>query len=302
MILNKVALILMQVLLASNECDDISIFAIVPFTNSEPGKLYRHILRFMPWPHVERNKKHGAKGHCGNVPLGITSFRRSWNGVSGIYKITFLPFRIFTYYGSSVDLSMRFKYHYFFLLLRRRRRTGSKQGNFLGMFLSVFGWENFSITVVETCSKDVLHARENWYLNKYKPLLNVLTSTTENPRSTNILSALTRAKISASLTGRVESELTRAKKSLAQKGANNPFYGKGPGIKALDAAAELAGSKVYVYDATNFKAVEGSPFRSIRMTAKHMPISPSSLPIKLDTGKPFKGYYYYSTPQTGLSK
>ena len=30
-----------------------------------------------------------------------------------------------------------------------------------------------------------------------------------------------------------------------------------------------------------------------------MPISHSTLPIKLDTGKPFKGYYYYTLPQLG---
>jgi len=51
---------------------------------------------------------------------------------NGIYKITFLPFRIFTYYGSSSNpnLGMRFQYHYF---------NGPKQGNFIGLFLRVFG-------------------------------------------------------------------------------------------------------------------------------------------------------------------
>jgi hypothetical protein len=34
------------------------------------------------------------------------------------------------------------------------------------------------------------------------------------------------------------------------------------------------------------------------MVAKTMPISDSTLPSKLDTGKPFKGYYYYTSPQT----
>jgi len=63
-------------------------------------------------------------------------------GVSGIYKITFLPFRLFTYYGSSNEFGVRFKYHYF---------NGAKQTNFLALFLRVFGWANFSITVVELC-------------------------------------------------------------------------------------------------------------------------------------------------------
>ena len=43
----------------------------------------------------------------------------------------------------------------------------------------------------------------------------------------------------------------------------------------------------------------GVPFRSIRETAKYLPISPVTLPKKLNTNEegPFKGYYYYSLAQ-----
>jgi hypothetical protein len=41
-------------------------------------------------------------------------------------------------------------------------------------------------------------------------------------------------QISASLQGRTDSEITRALKSKSKQGENNPFYDKGPGIKALD--------------------------------------------------------------------
>ena len=109
---------------------------------------------------------------------------------------------------------------------------------------------------------------------------------------------MTRAKISATLLGRVDSLDTRKKKSLARLGPLNPFYGKGPGIKALAKAAELAGTKVYAYDATTFTLINDTPFRSIRATAKVLPVSASSLPNKLDTGVPFKGYYYYTTAQS----
>jgi len=90
-----------------------------------------------------------------DIPNNILSFRNKWNGVSGIYKITFLPFRLFTYYGSSSDLGLRFKYHYY---------NGAKQRNFLGFFLKTFGWTNFAITVIEVCPKDKLgspYGREN---------------------------------------------------------------------------------------------------------------------------------------------
>jgi hypothetical protein len=52
----------------------------------------------------------------------------------------------------------------------------------LGLFIKTFGWANFSITVIEICPKDKLGIRENWYLSKYQPLLNVQTSSREEPR------------------------------------------------------------------------------------------------------------------------
>jgi group I intron endonuclease len=149
---------------------------------------------------------------------------------------------------------------------------------------------------VETCTKDRLRSRENWYLSLFSPLLNLLINTNQISRKSNVISALTRAKISASLKGRKDYETTRLKKSLAMTGVNNPSYGKGPGTKALNLAAELRGTKIYVYDAATFTLQNGKPFRSIRDTAKNMPLSPSTLPTKLDTNKPFKGYYYYSSP------
>lgn len=96
----------------------------------DAGKVYRQILKHLSWPHVIRTKKHRSVDHCQEVSNNILSFRKKWNGVSGIYKITFLPFRLFTYYGSSSNLGMRFKYHYY---------NGSKLRNFLGYFLKSFG-------------------------------------------------------------------------------------------------------------------------------------------------------------------
>lgn len=110
------------------------------------------------------------------------------------------------------------------------------------------------------------------------------------------LSNLTRAKISASLMGRTDTQETRNKKSKSQMGSQNFFFGKGPGQKALDLAAAKNGIKVYVYDAVSLNLVNNKPFRSIRSAAGSLPISPNTLLIKLDTGKPFKGYYYFSKP------
>ena len=111
------------------------------------------------------------------------------------------------------------------------------------------------------------------------------------------MSLLTRFKISNALKGRKDSDITRTKKSASRKGNLNPFYGKGPGLKALDIAAEKAGTKIYVYDSTKFKLVNDKPFRSIRLASKNLPISASTLAKILNTGKLFKGYYYNSLPQ-----
>ena len=121
-------------------------------------------------------------------------------------------------------------------------------------------------------------------------------------QTSGTISLLTRFKISESLKGRKDSEITRARKSESRKGILNPFYGKGPGIKALDIAAEKAGTKIYVYDSTNFNLVNNKSFRSIRKASKNLPISPSTLTKILDTGKSFKGYYYYSKPTIQESK
>lgn len=162
----------------------------------------------------------------------------------------------------------------------------------------MFGWSNFSITVVELCPVDTLHSREDWYLSVFCPLLNFLmVNPSGRPVLGGPLSLMTRSRISLALQGRVDSVETRRKKSLSRLGINNPFFGKGPGIKALDKAAELSGTMVYVYDASTFTLVGQVPFRSIRAAALVMPISASTLPNKLNTGIPFKGYYYYSTPR-----
>ena len=65
----------------------------------------------------------------------------------------------------------------------------------------------------------------------------------------------------------------------------------------LDAAALVTGKPIYAYDAETFTLVNGAPFRSIRDTAKQLPISASTLPVKLNTNQAFKGYFYFTTPQ-----
>lgn len=81
-------------------------------------------------------------------------------------------------------------------------------------------------------------------------------------------------------------------------GSKNPFFGTGLSKMALDKAAEMAGTKVYAYDVATFTLVNGVPFRSMRDAANSLPVGDSTLPRKMDTDVPFKGYYYYSGPRS----
>jgi group I intron endonuclease len=124
----------------------------------------------------------------------------------------------------------------------------------------------------------------------------MLTTSYINPKSINTVSNETKQKISNTLRakGPLSAE-TKRKMSDSKKGNKNFWYKKSLATKILDKAAELKGIKVYAYDAKSFQLVNGKPFRSLRETAKNLPINPGTLPNKMDTGKPFKGYFYFSS-------
>jgi hypothetical protein len=52
-------------------------------------------------------------------------FQRKWLNTSGIYKITFLPLMVFSYYGFSQIIREKIKYHYY---------NKNKQNKFSGLF------------------------------------------------------------------------------------------------------------------------------------------------------------------------
>lgn len=152
---------------------------------SNQANIFNFIIFILPYLH--KFKKHVAEDHCKYFNKNHTNFYKKWKGNSGIYKITFLPFRLFTYYGSSKDLGLLFKYHYF---------NTPKEFTFLGLFIKTFGWECFSVTVVELVKVNKLTERENWYLKTFMPILNILTKSKTDPRKIKFRSAETKYKIS----------------------------------------------------------------------------------------------------------
>lgn len=97
--------------------------------------------------------------------------------VNQVYiKLPFYLVDYLQYIGSSRDLGARFKYHFY---------MASKVQIFLGYFIKVFGWEHFSITVLEKVPVDFLEQRENWYLKTLMPLLNIQTQANVDSRDSS---------------------------------------------------------------------------------------------------------------------
>jgi len=262
------------------------------FLFSNPKELYNFILKNKTWKEIVKFQKHKAidSFNC-SKSKNISIWYKKWWNKAGIYKLTFLNFKLFSYYGSSSNLGQRIKYHYY---------NGKHQGTFLGLFIRFFGINSFSFTIVETCSKFDLKSREDWYLSCFNPLLNMLSNSYTQEKS-NKMSELTKLKISKSLLqkGPVSLE-TRKKMSLSKTGELNYWHSKILHKKTLDAAAELKGTKIYVYSQDKFKLINNKPFRSIREAVKQLPISANTLSKYLDSGNSFKGFYYLSSAQ--LSK
>lgn len=109
------------------------------FVKSNPSDIYHFVIKNKSWPFFQRIKKHKSLDHykkCSSLEeKDFLKFRKKWKGKSGIYKLTFLPCRLFTYFGSSKDLGERFKYHYF---------NTSKEKTFLALFIKTFGWGCYS--------------------------------------------------------------------------------------------------------------------------------------------------------------
>lgn len=229
-------------------------------------------------------KKHISIDHCKNFYKNHSIFIKKWQGKSGIYKITLHPFKMFYYYGSSLNLGERFKYHFF---------NTPKSTSKFGYLLKRIGWMNFSVTVIELCKKEDLKSRELFYLKKYKPILNSIYDFNYTfSKSNYIMSEFTKLKISLSLKGKKDTLETRLKKSNSKKGTLHRQYGASLPKEMLDAAALVNSRKMWVYD-INKKPLNLNPISSMRKTSKLLNISFNSISKYINTNKPFKGYYFY---------
>ena len=72
------------------------------------------------------------------------------------------------YIGKSSDLKSRFINYY-----SERFLEINKGGSLIYRQLLKFGFENFSLTILEYCPSDDLLSREQYFINVFKPLLNI---------------------------------------------------------------------------------------------------------------------------------
>lgn len=88
-------------------------------------------------------------------------FNQLKNIGKGIYLIQYQNDPLVYYIGRTNNFEYRFKTHL-------NRKLSDK----FHVFANIVGWDNFTISIVELCETIDLGIRENYYLQKYLPLLN----------------------------------------------------------------------------------------------------------------------------------
>lgn len=158
-----------------------------------------------------------------------------------------------TYIGSSVNLARRFKVYFDFSFLSARLKKSKSR---IYSAILKHGYQNFQLEILEYCTKENAINREQYYIDLLNPEYN-LNSTAGSRLGANI-SEESRAKMSAAAQGRKHTKETKNLISLANKGINNPNFGKIPSkeTKALISLARLG--KSFISDSIKTKMSEES--------------------------------------------
>lgn len=120
-------------------------------------------------------------------------------GKSGIYRLNNL-IRGMSYVGSAINLTRRLRTYYSLGSLNKELLKGNSK---IYNGLLKYGYNNFSLDILEYCEPNVLIEREQHYLDLLKPKYNIL-------------------KIAGNRLGFKHSEATKDK----MRGINNHFFGK----------------------------------------------------------------------------
>ena len=208
---------------------------------------------------------------------------------SGIYRwINLVTGK--TYVGSSINLAGRFSIYYSEKAMLSKLSTRT---SIIYSAILKYGCANFSLDILEYCEKDVLIEREQYYLDTLKPEYNIL-------------------KVANSRLGSKQSEATKIKISINNKGKHDHFSGKmhtyesrkmislnlkslirsnKPKVVTSETRLKISlrskGVPVKVFDLKNSLIKE---FPSIKSTAEHFGLSHKSIGRYLDKNKSYNGF------------
>jgi group I intron endonuclease len=236
-------------------------------------------------------------------------------GKSGIYMLTNKITKKI-YIGQSQDLSNRFK-NYF-----NSSYLYSKASLTICRTLLIYGYSNFSVTILEYCDKIELLTREQFYFDKLNPQYNNLKITNSSINSKH--SESTKATISQSLNGvyvteksslfgKPHKEETGKPMSFKKLRAPNPLFGKTQSENYKELMKQKALSRKHSEDTKlKMSAISGNPvniyekfsskefkligsFVSARRAAKFLDISGSTVIKYKNSGEIFKDRYKFSS-------
>lgn len=197
-----------------------------------------------------------------------------------------------SYVGSSIDLGHRFSQYYSLAHLKQ------KEFSIIYRAILKHGYTKFSLDILEYCGSNLCISREQYYIDLLKPEYNICT-------------------IAGSRLGTKQSEETKIKIGIVQKGIQNHFYGKMHtdetkkkmqlSLKSiirdknksrivtlntkLSMSLRCKGVNVKVYDKSNNLINE---FPTITSVAKYFGLSIRTIGYYLDKDKSYNGYTFKS--------
>lgn len=202
-----------------------------------------------------------------------------------------------TYIGSAIDLSKRLNRYYHNSELKKKSARPINQA------LLKYGHNNFSLEILEYCSKDNLLDRENYYLDKLKPEYNILkyaysllgykhTASSIEKLKLKKISPEHKLLLSLAHKNKIVGPETRAKLSaaLADFKRNNPLS-KEKLENLRKKAIEREGVKVSVL---NSQTNEIKEFTNKTEAGKFLAVSRQAITNSIKRNAPIKGIYHIS--------
>lgn len=177
-----------------------------------------------------------------------------------------------SYIGSSVNLNHRLKSYFNFSFI-----TSSlvRSKSLIYSAILKHGYSNFQLEIVEFCLPENAIIREQYYLDLLKANYNI--NPTAGSRLGSIHSEQAKLKMSNSAKSRKHTEETKKWFSLANKGMNNPNFGKtrSEKTKTLYTLARLGKSFLSESMKAKMSVQRGTPLSVLDLKTKETSVYPS---------------------------